>query len=128
MCTGGHVWVRSGVYLAGWGFVVGKTASCAAMALTVGFYAWPAHAHEVAVATVAVLTAVNYVGVQKSAWLTRVIVTVVLAVLAVVVFAAFGARDFALPLVSILAGLAVLALGALAYGFRPRTELTSARR
>lgn len=27
-------------YLAGWGFVVGKTASCAAMALTVGVYAW----------------------------------------------------------------------------------------
>jgi APA family basic amino acid/polyamine antiporter len=25
-------------YLAGWGFVVGKTASCAAMALTVGSY------------------------------------------------------------------------------------------
>ena len=37
-------------YLAGWSFVVGKTASCAAMALTVGYYAWPAHAHAVAVA------------------------------------------------------------------------------
>ncbi len=39
-------------YLAGWGFVVGKTASCAAMALTVGAYAWPGHAHAVAVAAV----------------------------------------------------------------------------
>ena len=29
-------------YLAGWSFVVGKTASCAAMALTVGAYVWPA--------------------------------------------------------------------------------------
>ena len=28
-------------YLAGWAFVVGKTASCAAIALTVGSYAWP---------------------------------------------------------------------------------------
>ncbi|MYW01675.1 amino acid permease, partial [Streptomyces sp. SID3343] len=28
-------------HLAGWAFVVGKTASCAAMALTVGSYAWP---------------------------------------------------------------------------------------
>ena len=28
-------------YLAGWSFVVGKTASCAAMALTVGLYVWP---------------------------------------------------------------------------------------
>lgn len=74
-------------YLAGWGFVVGKTASCAAMALTVGSYAWPGQAHAVAVAAVVALTAVNYLGVQKSAWLTRVIVAAVLAVLAAVVTA-----------------------------------------
>ncbi|MCX2926420.1 APC family permease [Streptomyces sp. NEAU-W12] len=72
-------------YLAGWAFVVGKTASCAAMALTVGAYLWPGQAHAVAVAAVVALTAVNYGGVQKSAWLTRVIVAVVLAVLASVV-------------------------------------------
>ncbi|MFG3229110.1 APC family permease [Kitasatospora sp. NPDC048194] len=72
-------------YLAGWGFVVGKTASCAAMALTVGSYVWPGQAHAVAAATVVVLTGVNYVGVQKAAWLTRGIVAVVLAVLAAVV-------------------------------------------
>lgn len=71
-------------YLAGWGFVVGKTASCAAMALTVGRYAWPDQAHAVAVGAVVVLTAVNYLGVQKSALLTRVIVAIVLAVLAAV--------------------------------------------
>lgn len=75
-------------YLAGWGFVVGKTASCAAMALTIGLYAWPAQAHAVAVATVVALTAVNYAGVRKSAWLTRIIVAVVLAVLAAVIVAA----------------------------------------
>ncbi|MEU9151617.1 amino acid permease [Streptomyces sp. NPDC048417] len=72
-------------YLAGWAFVVGKTASCAAMALTVGAYAWPGQAHAVAVAVVVALTAVNYGGIQKSAWLTRGIVAVVLAVLACVV-------------------------------------------
>ncbi|MEU3980187.1 APC family permease [Streptomyces sp. NPDC026672] len=72
-------------YLAGWSFVVGKTASCAAMALTVGAYVWPDQAHAVAVAAVVALTAVNYGGIQKSAWLTRVIVAVVLAVLACVV-------------------------------------------
>nr|WP_257017484.1 MULTISPECIES: amino acid permease [unclassified Rhodococcus (in: high G+C Gram-positive bacteria)] len=77
-------------YLAGWGFVIGKTASCAAIALTVGAYAWPAHAHAVAVASVLALTAVNYVGVQKSALLTRVLVAVVLAVLAVVVVVGLG--------------------------------------
>ncbi|GAA2145961.1 APC family permease [Kitasatospora kazusensis] len=74
-------------YLAGWGFVVGKIASCAAMALTVGGYVWPAHARPVAVAAVVALTAVNYAGVQKAAWLTRSIVAGVLAVLAAVVTA-----------------------------------------
>lgn len=74
-------------YLAGWAFVVGKTASCAAMALTVGAYAWPDQAHAVAVAAVVALTALNYTGVQKAAWLTRTIVAVVLAVLAAVVTA-----------------------------------------
>lgn len=77
-------------YLAGWGFVVGKTASCAAMALTVGTYAWPAHAHIVAVTSVLALTVVNYLGVQKSTWLARSIVAAVLLVLAAVVVAAFG--------------------------------------
>ncbi|WP_235493367.1 APC family permease [Streptomyces violaceoruber] len=75
-------------YLAGWAFVVGKTASCAAMALTVGTYLWPGQAHTVAVASVAALTAVNYTGVQKSSLLTRLIVALVLAVLAAVVVAA----------------------------------------
>ncbi|GAA4587675.1 APC family permease [Planotetraspora phitsanulokensis] len=74
-------------YLAGWAFVVGKTASCAAMALTVGSYVWPGQAHAIAVAAVVALTAVNYAGVRKSAWLTRVIVAVVLAVLVSVVAA-----------------------------------------
>ncbi|WP_371502163.1 APC family permease [Kitasatospora sp. NBC_00374] len=88
-------------HLAGWGFVAGKTASCAAMALTVGTYLWPAQAHAVAVAAVAALTAVNYAGVQKSAWLTRTIVAVVLTVLAatVTVCLAGGADGRALPAV-----------------------------
>ncbi|MCW2865530.1 MAG: transporter [Actinoallomurus sp.] len=72
-------------YLAGWGFITGKTASCAAMALTVGAYAWPGQAHLVAVIAVVALTAVNYAGVQKSAWLTRLIVAIVVAVLVLVV-------------------------------------------
>ena len=74
-------------HTAGWSFVVGKTASCAAMALTVGYYAWPTYAHAVAVAVVAALTALNVVGVQRSALLTRVVVAVVLAVLTAVVVA-----------------------------------------
>jgi APA family basic amino acid/polyamine antiporter len=72
-------------YLAGWGFVVGKLASCAAMALTVGAYAAPAWQRPIAVAAVVALTAVNSRGVRKTAALTRVIVAVVLSALALVV-------------------------------------------
>ncbi len=77
-------------YLAGWGFVVGKTASCAAMALTFGAYGWPEWRRPLAVAAVVALTAVNYRGVRKTAWLTRAIVAVVLAALAVVVVGALA--------------------------------------
>jgi APA family basic amino acid/polyamine antiporter len=80
-------------YTAGWSFVVGKTASCAAMALTVGYYVWPGWAHAVAVAAVVALTAVNYAGIQKSAMLTRIIVALVLAVLAAVVVVVLGFGD-----------------------------------
>jgi APA family basic amino acid/polyamine antiporter len=80
-------------YTAGWSFIVGKTASCAAMALTVGYYAWPGCAHAVAVAAVVALTALNYTGIQKSAMLTRIIVALVLAVLAVVVGVVLGFGD-----------------------------------
>lgn len=74
-------------YLAGWSFIVGKVASCAAMALTFGFYAAPDAARPLAVGAVVALTTVNYLGVQKTAALTRVIVALVLASLAVVVTA-----------------------------------------
>ncbi|GGK94367.1 APC family permease [Streptomyces flaveus] len=80
-------------YLAGWSFVVGKTSSCAAMALTVGAYVWPGQAHAVAVGAVVALTVVNYGGVQKSAWLTRAIMAVVLAVLASVVVVCLSSGD-----------------------------------
>ncbi|MGH2633052.1 MAG: APC family permease [Tepidiformaceae bacterium] len=76
-------------YLAGWAFVVGKTASCAAIALTVGSYTWPAHAHLVAVLAVLALTALNYFGVKKAIWATRAIVTFTLAVLILVVIVCF---------------------------------------
>ena len=77
-------------HLAGWGFVTGKTASCAAMALTFGAYAAPGLTRPLAVAAVVVLTVVNLRGVHRTAALTRVIVAVVLASLAAVVVAALG--------------------------------------
>jgi APA family basic amino acid/polyamine antiporter len=81
-------------FIAGWEFVIGKLASCAAMALTFGYYAAPGLARPLAVGAVAALTAVNYFGVSKTALLTRAIVAVVLAVLGVFVAAvAFGGRS-----------------------------------
>ena len=77
-------------YAAGWGFVVGKTASCAAMALTFGSYAWPQHPRLMAALSVGALVAVNLAGVTKTVWLTRLIVVVVLCVLTIVVIAGFG--------------------------------------
>lgn len=75
-------------HLAGWSFVVGKSASCAAMALTVGAYAWPQHAHAIAVGAVVLLTALNLAGVERSTRVARIVVAIVLAVLATVVVAA----------------------------------------
>jgi APA family basic amino acid/polyamine antiporter len=78
-------------YLAGWGFVVGKTASCAAVALTVGAYAAPSLQRPIAVVAVITLTALNYRGVHKTAALTKIIVALVLtALVLVVVGALFG--------------------------------------
>jgi APA family basic amino acid/polyamine antiporter len=76
-------------FLAGWGFVIGKTASCAAMALTFAAYTVPAAwQRPVAVVAVAALATVNYRGITRTARLTRLIVVVVLAALAVVVLTA----------------------------------------
>jgi APA family basic amino acid/polyamine antiporter len=75
-------------FFAGWGFVVGKTASCGAMALTFAAYAAPSGWEKpVAVTAVVGLAAVNYRGVTRTARLTRIIVVVVLLSLAVVVAA-----------------------------------------
>jgi APA family basic amino acid/polyamine antiporter len=80
-------------FLAGWGFVVGKTSSCAAMALTIGAYLWPGQARLVAVAAVVTLTAVNLRGVAKTARATRWLVTITLLVLAAVVVGGIALAD-----------------------------------
>jgi basic amino acid/polyamine antiporter, APA family len=78
-------------FLAGWSFVVGKTASLGAMALTFGAYVVPDLARPIGIAAVVAMTAVNYRGVEKTARVTRLIVATVLATLVVVVAAAaFG--------------------------------------
>jgi len=78
-------------FLAGWGFVVGKIASCAAMALTFAVYLVPsAWIRPVAIAAVIILAAVNYHGITRTAALTKIIIAIVLATLALVVIASLG--------------------------------------
>ena len=92
----GHWWG----FAAGWGFVIGKTASCAAMALTFATYAVPDPSRvqrAVAVAAVLALASLNYRGVTKTVLLTRVLVATSLTALAVVVvgIAVGGRADLA---------------------------------
>ncbi len=71
-------------FVAGWGFVVGKLASCAAMALTFAAYAAPGPTwlqRLVGVAAVLLLTAANYRGIGKTALVTRILVGLTLLIL-----------------------------------------------
>ena len=86
----GHVWG----FLAGWGFVIGKAASCAAMALTFGSYVSEDAARLLAVAAVVALTVVNVFGVEKTARLATLLVIAVVATLALPVVSALGLPDF----------------------------------
>lgn len=75
-------------FTAGWGFVIGKTASCAAMALTFSSYAVPGPwwaQRLAAVVAVVGLAALNYRGITKTALLTRVLVVTSLTALTVAV-------------------------------------------
>lgn len=80
-------------FLAGWSFVVGKTASLAAMALTFGAYVDADLARPLGIGAVAALTAVNYRGVEKTARATAVLVALVLVALVVIVVAALAGGD-----------------------------------
>ncbi len=78
-------------YLAGWGFMVGKTASCAAMALTFAAYVAPdGWQRAVGAVVVVVLALVNCAGVTRTALLTRVLVSLVLVSLVVACVACFS--------------------------------------
>ncbi|OMC14906.1 APC family permease [Mycobacterium sp. SP-6446] len=75
-------------FIAGWGFVIGKSASCAAMALTVASYAIPGPAWAqriIGVGAVVLLIALNYRGVTKTALLARILLACTVIALAAVV-------------------------------------------
>jgi len=75
-------------FFAGWGFVIGKTASCAAMALTFAAYvAPPGWGRPIAALAAVALGAVNLFGITRTAQLARVLVAIVLAALTLVAVA-----------------------------------------
>ena len=78
-------------FAAGWCFVIGKTASCAAMALTFATYVTDINwlRRLIALAAVVALAAVNYRGVTRTARLTRILVTCTLVILALVLVVLF---------------------------------------
>lgn len=78
-------------FIAGLGFVVGKTASIAAIALTVGTYLWPEHPAAVASAVTAAAWALNSRGITRTARAAVVIVIAVGAVLLLAIIAMVGA-------------------------------------
>lgn len=91
-------------YVAGWSFVVGKTASCAAMALTFAAYWAPvAWQKPIAIAAVWLLVAINCLGVTRTAQAAKVLVTLALLglgtalVVGWVSLPATGASPLALP-------------------------------
>ncbi len=68
-------------HLAGWAFIVGKTASCAAMALAIGVHVWPGSAKVVAIVAVLAVLALNLQGIHRSACLALITTLGVLALL-----------------------------------------------
>ncbi|WP_311243033.1 amino acid permease [Microbacterium sp. WCS2018Hpa-23] len=85
-------------FVAGWSFVIGKIASCAAMAMTFAAYAAPAGWQTpVAIAAVGALATVNCLGVTRTALATRILVVCSLLGLAVVVAVGLGAASAATP-------------------------------
>jgi len=81
-------------HVAGWAFVVGKTASCAAMALAVGAYLLPAHERWIAAAALVVMVAVNLFGITRTVALTRILLSVSVCTLALVIMAGMGSGQF----------------------------------
>ena len=60
-------------FMAGWCFGCGKSISCSAMALTAGHYLVPQHHKETAFIILLSLTLVNLRGIQKTAFLSKLL-------------------------------------------------------
>lgn len=112
-------------YLAGWSFIAGKVASCAAMAFALGSYLWPDHARLGALAAVVVFTAVNLAGVEKSAVASIPLVTGVVVIVAVAVVAMFSGSSGSSPDLPSTSGGVLEAAGLLFFAFAGYARLAT---
>jgi APA family basic amino acid/polyamine antiporter len=81
--------------IAGYAFVVGKSASAGAAALTIGAYAWPGQERLIGVIAVGVALALDLRGIVKSVRVTALLIAVVLAVLLVLAITALAVEPSA---------------------------------
>ncbi|MGA1687113.1 MAG: APC family permease, partial [Ilumatobacteraceae bacterium] len=78
-------------HVAGWGFVVGKTASCAAMALTAGAYIWPERRVLIANLAVMAVFSVNLGGLSRTVRVTRWLLVITMTTIVVALGSGIGA-------------------------------------
>lgn len=81
-------------FLAGWAFVVGKIASCAAMATTVGGYLAPDNPRPVAIGAVITITGVNVGGLRRTVAVTKVLLCTSAGILLLVVVSGWLGTSF----------------------------------
>ena len=77
-------------FSAGWGFVIGKSATLSVSALAFGAYTLPEAPRLSGIAAVVVVTAINLRGISRTAKATRVTVSLVLIALGLAVAASVG--------------------------------------
>lgn len=84
---GNEVLGRGAGILAGYAFVIGKSASAGAAALTIGAYLWPEGARWLALASIVLVLALDLRGVTRSMRATAASIAIVLAILGAVIIA-----------------------------------------
>jgi len=83
-------------FLAGWFFLVGKTASAAAISAIAARYLWPENPTIVAVALLAVFAAANISGLRTTAAISLLIAVLVVGFLVTLLAGASGVGEFSL--------------------------------
>lgn len=84
---GNEILGRGAGILAGYAFVIGKSASAGAAALTIGSYLWPEGARWLALAAIVLVLALDLRGVTRSMRATAVSIAIVLVILGAVIIA-----------------------------------------